>query len=207
MLQWSSCVIWKRPRWVVSPSTVRSENPPTFEYSIDVGPYPAFDDYTFTNTASFRTLDTQTEGSDNWTVRVKVPADGCTLTPGYWKTHSSYGPARVDARWEAPAGGADTPFFTSGQTYYEVLWTSPGGNAYYTLAHAYIAAQLNAGIAADFSAAQAAFDEAISLLGGHTPDEISSLQRNRFPRGDFIRLARVLDDFNSGVSGPGACSE
>ena len=31
-------------------------------------------------------------GSASWTIDVTVPcAGGCTLTPGYWKTHSSFG--------------------------------------------------------------------------------------------------------------------
>ena len=68
--------------------------------------------------------------------------EGCTLTPGYWKTHSKYGPAPYDATWAEI--GEDTPFFASGKTWYDALWTEPkGGEAYYILAHAYIAAALN----------------------------------------------------------------
>jgi hypothetical protein len=75
-------------------------------------------------------------------IDINVPCGGgCTLTPGYWKTHSSYGPAPYDDTWAQI--GEDTIFFLSGQSYYDVLWTNPEGNAYYILAHAYIAAQLN----------------------------------------------------------------
>jgi len=79
---------------------------------------------------------------DDATCSVPCGGDGCTLTPGYWKTHSAYGPAPYDPTWALI--GEDTPFFLSGISYYEALWTEPkGGNAYYILAPAYIAARLN----------------------------------------------------------------
>ena len=40
--------------------------------------------------------------------------------------------------------GENTPFYLSGQTYYQVLWSNPsGGNDYCILAHQFIAAKLN----------------------------------------------------------------
>src|ERR671911_475978 len=43
-----------------------------------------------------------------------------------------------------PGGaGADTVFFLSGASWYQVFWTAPAGNAYYNLAHQYMAARLN----------------------------------------------------------------
>jgi len=67
---------------------------------------------------------------------------GCTLTWGYWKTHSKYGPAPHDETWDCI--GEDTPFFGSGYSYYGILQVPPkGGNAYIILAHQYIAAVLN----------------------------------------------------------------
>ena len=52
-------------------------------------------DHTFDNTASFETTDTGATGEDSWQVIVTVACPtGCTLTQGYWKTHSEYGPAR-----------------------------------------------------------------------------------------------------------------
>ena len=51
-----------------------------------------------------------------------------------------------DPTWNLLPGaqGANTPFFTSGQTWYQVFWTNPkGGSAYYILAHQYMAAKLN----------------------------------------------------------------
>ncbi len=83
-------------------------------------------EYQVENTATFTTNTTRTQGSASATVAVSVPCQGgCTLTQGYWKTHSRYGPAPYDSTWAQI--GEDTPFYLSGQSYYRVLWTSPSG--------------------------------------------------------------------------------
>ncbi len=68
----------------------------TFEYSLDFGADPDADvilecgENTHLNTASFVTNDTAATGEFSWTVTATVAcAEGCTLTPGYWKTHST----------------------------------------------------------------------------------------------------------------------
>src|SRR4030042_6097989 len=116
--------------------------PKTFNYSAVIGPFNECGEYVFQNTAKICNGST-----DTWLISVHVPCEvGCTLTPGYWKTHSMLGPAPYDDTWAMLEGGLgeDTIFFLSGQTWYEVLWTPPAkGNAYYILAHAFIAAKLN----------------------------------------------------------------
>ena len=85
-------------------------------------------------------------GQDLGPLYFDCPCDyGCTLTFGYWKTHSQYGPAPYDATWEQiQPNGENSNFFLSGKNWHQVLWTSPaGGSAYYILAHQYIAAVLN----------------------------------------------------------------
>jgi hypothetical protein len=190
--------------------------PATFSYSLWFGQHPDADVYlecgdnTHTNVASFLANDTGATGDDSWTVNANVACDfGCSLTPGYWKTHSEYGPAPYDDTWAILPDAADTPFFLSGQSYYEVLWTAPQGNAYYILAHAYIAAELNFLNGADPSAAQAAFDEATVLFNTYTPDEVAALKgkTGKDLRAKFIDLAEILDDYNNGLIGPGHCSE
>lgn len=183
------------------------EAPKTFTYSLYVGPYDECGAYEHVNTASFVTHDTGATGSDTWTVDIDVPCGGgCTLTPGYWKTHSQYGPAPYDPTWAMI--GEDTPFFLSGQSYYDVLWTSPKGNAYYILAHAYIAAELNqlndASIPGDVLDA---FNEAGELLNTYTPDEVAALKgkAGNTLRSQFTSLAEILDDYNNGIIGPGHC--
>jgi len=179
-------------------------------YTCPVGPYNDCGDYTYTNTAGFTTNDQGLTGSNSCDVLVDVPCDvGCTLTPGYWKTHSQQGPAPYDDNWAILGPNEEnTVFFLSGQTYYEVLWTSPQGNAYYILAHAYIAAELNqlngASIPPDVLDA---FNYATTLFSTYTPAQIGVLHGNRPPRGDFISYAETLDDYNNGVTGPGHCSE
>ncbi len=129
------------------------------------------------------------------------PPSGCTLTPGYWKTHSQYGPASYDSTWGLV--GEDTPFFLSGQTYYQVLWTPPAGNAYYILAHAYIAAYLNGLDGADTSAVSAQLAHAATLFSTYAPTATLS----KAVRQDFVNTASVLDQYNNGYIGPGHCAE
>jgi hypothetical protein len=185
--------------------------PKTFTYSRWIGPFAVCGDYTVENTASFVTNDNDVTGSDGWSVAVNVPCvGGCTLTQGYWKTHSSYGPAPYDGNWaNLLPSGADTIFFLSGQTWYEVFWTPPAGNAYYNLAHQYMAAKLNILNGADPAAAQAALDAATILFNTYTPDTVATLKgkTGTILRAQFISLATTLDNYNNGYIGPGHCSE
>ncbi|WP_114313225.1 hypothetical protein [Thermus caldifontis] len=160
-------------------------------------------EYQVDNTATFTTSDTQTQGSASATVKVSVPCEGgCTLTQGYWKTHSRYGPAPYDDTWAQI--GEDTLFFQSGQSYYQVLWTSPKGNAYYILAHQYIAAKLNIlNGASTTPQVDAALAWAETFFNTYKPgdslDKATSNQAKAY--------AALLDDYNNGLVGPGHCSE
>jgi hypothetical protein len=182
-----------------------STSPTTFSYPLYVGPYDTCGTYQFVNTASFVTNDTGTTGSDSWTVNVNLPCGGCTLTQGYWKTHSEYGPAPYDETWALLPNGADTPFFGTGSSYYQILWTAPkGGNPYLILAHQYIAAELNVLNGASIPAEVLdAWTEAGGLLAAYD----GSIPK-RSPDGRLaLRLAELLDDYNNGLIGPGHCSE
>ena len=182
--------------------------PKTFSYTKTVGPFETCGLYMVSNEASFLTNDT---GADGFAV-VEIPVDvpcvgGCTLTPGYWKTHSSFGPAPYDDTWAQI--GENASFFYSGKSYYDVLWTSSaGGNAYYILARAYIAAELNElngasvpdDVATAFAAATALFDNP-----AHTPAYVGGLKGSA--RATWVNLAYVLDRYNNGLYGPMHCSE
>jgi uncharacterized protein YaiE (UPF0345 family) len=128
----------------------------------------------------------------------KVP-EGCAHTQGYWKTHSEYGPAPYDNTWAELPDGADTEFFGTGHTYYEILnMNSRGGNAYIILAHQYIAAELN-GLNNDDSLPSHITDimgDAELLL----IDYQSSLEipKKNPDRSYAITLAGELDGFNNG---------
>lgn len=151
--------------------------------------------------------------SDTHSIRVDVQCEtGCTLTQGYWKTHSKYGPAsKPDATWNLLPGGAgpDTVFFTSGASWYQVFRTPPaGGNAYYSLAHQYMAARLNL---LDGASAPAAVSSAIAtatgLFGTYTPAQIGALSGKDALRKQFVALAGTLGSYNEGLIGPGHCDE
>ena len=173
----------------------------TFNYSRLLGPAVCGDE-SFPNIASFVTNDEGKTGESEWIVNVHVDCEGgCSLTPGYWKTHSSFGPAPYDDTWALL--GENTPFFLSGKTYYQALWTSPQGNAYWILAHAYIAAVLNGLNGADTSAVTGNIMWAAGFFGSHTPS--SSLTKAE--RAVVIYNAGVLDSYNNGLIGPGHCSE
>lgn len=127
---------------------------------------------------------------------------GCTLTQGYWKTHSSYGPATYDATWALV--GEDTPFYTSGLSYHGLLWTPPaGGNAYLILGHQYVAAYLNGLNGASYPAhVQAAMAEAEAFFAsGATPADALSASE----RAELVALAGLLDGYNNGHEGVPHC--
>jgi hypothetical protein len=157
-----------------------------------------------TDTTGTTTTDTTTTG----TTTTPPPEEGCTLTPGYWKTHADPSKKQFDDTWLA-VGGPDAPFFTSGQTYIQVLnQDKSDGNAYYILAFQWIAAELNQEAGASISgAAAAAFADGEALLSSHTPSEIGALSGDDPLRQQFISAAATLDDYNNGVIGPGHCSD
>jgi hypothetical protein len=133
------------------------------------------------------------------------PGDGCTRTLGYWKTHSKYGPAPYDATWAEI--GEDTAFFLSGKTYYQTMWTNPaGGQVYWSLAHQFIAAELNvlagASIPGDVLDAWLA---AKTIFETKTPSQVG--RANTTLGQQAVALAGILDEYNNGVTGPGHCRD
>lgn len=183
----------------------------TFTYNRWIGPYDVCGTYSVENEASFETNDGGATGSDDATIAVNVPCEtGCTLTPGYWKTHSINGPAPYDDTWLQV--GEETAFFLSGQSYYQALWTPPQGNAYYILAHAWIATRLNLFNGASVPAeVQDAFNEAEILFGQYTPAQVAALKGKTGTqlRGEILGYAWILDQYNNGLAagGPPHCSE
>jgi len=178
-------------------------------------------DNRYDNTATLVTNDTQTELTDDASINIYVDCvEGCTLTQGYWKTHNASFPGgaskKADPTWELLDADLDTffdkelePFFLSGQTWYEVFWTSPRGNQYYNLAHQYMAARLNVLAGADPSEVNSALASATTLFETYTPDEIAALKGNtgKELRAQFVELAGVLGSYNEGLIGPGHCTE
>ena len=113
-------------------------------------------------------------------------------------------------------GQEDTPFFPVPPNYltppswYQVMWTPPQGNAYYNLAHQWIAASLNRlnGASAGEQVQDALLDAEL-LFKAWTPAQVAALKGNKQPRPQFISLAGVLGMYNEGEGnlGPMHCSE
>jgi hypothetical protein len=116
--------------------------------------------------------------------------EGCTLTQGWYKTHSSQWPS-----------GTLTPStsFDGGVSLLTILNTPPKGSQYIILAHQYITALLNIqGGASVTPEVQDALDTAADYFaGGGNGAGDSSV--------DITGVSTILDDYNNGLVGPGHC--
>ena len=123
--------------------------------------------------------------------------EGCTYTQGYWKTHSTYGPAGpADDGW-ANVGGPDAAFFSSGLSWYELFWTPVAGRKYVSLAHQYMAAKLNVLNGADDTDIAAALAAAEAWFPGKSLTAV--------PPTNAWQSAFAA--FNEGSTGPGHCED
>ncbi|HEY0662335.1 MAG TPA: hypothetical protein VGD21_13560 [Lysobacter sp.] len=151
--------------------------------------------------------------SDEAVIGVNVPDacnQGCTLTQGYWKTHANVASKpqfakKRDANWDNVGAQAEnTTFFLSGQSWITVFWTAPKGNAYYNLAHQYMAAKLNVYNGASTTpAVAAAITQAEAWFSTYTPSN-GFWKTNKT---QVMQVAGVLGSYNEGSIGPGHCSE
>jgi hypothetical protein len=141
----------------------------------------------------------------NVVVTAPPPDGGCTYTLGYWKTHSRQGPAPYDAAWKNLGPNEEaTLFFNSGATWYQTFNTPPRGNAFYILAHQYMAARLNVLNGASTTAeVDAALSGAASLFSGLAAGSTTLTSEQR---AQATAWAATLDSYNNGITGPGHCS-
>lgn len=203
--EYDECIYVTDDKYGALGTVCADDAPVTFTYNMFVGPYDTCGDYTFVNIASFVTNDTGATGSDDHTVDVTVPCGGgCTLTQGYWKTHSEFGPAPYDNTWALLPNGASTNFFLSSKSWYQVFWTPPAGNAYYNLAHQYMAAKLNIlNGASTTSQVDLAIAKAEAFFTIKSPGaKLTNIERN-----NILKWAGILDQYNNGYIGPGHCNE
>jgi hypothetical protein len=116
------------------------------------------------------------------------------LTQGYWKNHPE--------AWLPSTYFDYNDFLGSGVTWMDVLQTEPkGGNAYYILAHQWIAVKLNdrAGAYPPGEVADAWY-EARSILEKYAGS--MSIPKTSADRDRAIYLADILDRFNNGYYSP-----
>ncbi len=124
------------------------------------------------------------------------PGGGCTLTQGFWKNHNRF---RANPSQQIP-WPTDEDTLLCGETWLDNLNTPPKkGNAFYILAHQWIAARLNVADGADDSDVAAEIAEAEALLNSCVFD---TSDRDR-----AIELADILGDYNEGAIGPGHCDD
>ena len=138
------------------------------------------------------------------TTTAPAPSVGCTRTQGYWKTHASKGSKKYDSTWDAYL---DKTFYHAGMTYLQVLNQSPKGNAYFILAHQFIAAELNKAAGAALSAEAdatvwSAYTQAMTFFKTYRPEEV---KKSKQLHEQATALASVLADYNEGKLGPGHC--
>lgn len=196
----------------------------TLEYSVIFGPVTnpdadvvvaCDDNFDYPNTADFVTNDTAAIGDDDQNVHVNVNCfQGCTLTQGYWKTHndSFKGGAPTDDEWVTLLGASaeESLFFNSSISWFDVFWTAPKGNAWYQLAHQYMAAALNISSGADPSAVSATMTSVEAFFNSaayDTPAEFAAISKKSQIRKDVITWAGILGSYNEGTIGPGHCDE
>lgn len=163
------------------------------------------------------------QDSENVNVNVNCEV-GCTLTQGYWKTHndSFKGGAPTDNNWENITTLAElTGFFTNALpsypligpnippfTWFSVFWTAPKGNAYYNLAHQYMAAKLNIlNGASETPAVTSAISAVEDFFDFYTPASFVLLGKKNPLRAQVIGWAGTLGSYNEGAVGPGHCDE
>lgn len=141
--------------------------------------------------------------------------EGCTYTQGYWKTHVIYAPKpkferKRDPNWDQIDGAGllneAAPFYQSGMSYIQVMWTPPkGGNNYYKLAHQFIAAQLNVLSGASDADVADTLAAATAMFEAHPNPNDTFWSKKGSAAANT--LAGILASFNEGAIGPGHCSE
>ena len=168
---------------------------------------------TYSNTAVLAVLGTDKAPESTVSFPVNVPCDtGCTLTIGYWKTHSQFGPAPVDSDWfsigdvdgDTVSEGPNETFFLSGKTWYQVFNTAPAGNPYYIAAQQYMGAVLNiANDASSTPAVDAALASAKTFFQTYGPNTSWS----KAQKTTLTNWGTLFASYNTGLTGPGHCSE
>lgn len=135
-------------------------------------------------------------------LRFSVELSECTRTQGYWKNHAGIGRAPYDNTWGLLPDGPQTPFFSSGRSYIQVLWTPPLGRAYFILAHAYMAAKLNL---LKGTSSTPEVDAAMAWADGFFGTKSPWTLLSRTERNAAVTNAEILDRYNNGLIGPGHC--
>lgn len=155
--------------WVYTCSTVLEESTTNTVYVTAVDPF-----------------ENEITDEDSLTVEVTL---GCVYSQGYWKTHSENDEDKYDERWK------NAMHFDEVGTWEEVLETAPKkGNAWYILAHQYIAAYLNNVSAYMPEEVLQTLESAAELLNANEYGSAPS----KTERGEYLKYAEILENYNTG---------
>jgi len=137
---------------------------------------------------------------DNIVFCPEPPKKGCVRTQGYWKNHASNS-KHYDKTWGQLEG---TKFFKTSYTYHSILNVPPKGNAYYILAHQYVATTLNLKVASAPASVLTAYAQATDFFKKYSPDDVA---KNKALHTQATQLAGILDAYNNGKLGPAHCPD
>ena len=145
---------------------------------------------------------------------------GCTLTQGYWKTHSANGKGKNNMPWDDGTGTcahSETSIVFGTTTWFDALITAPdGGNACLIAAKQYVAAKLNIDcngacvpdvfVADALACVKEGLDSA--FCPGLTPGNGALTAVEKVERAKILSCASTLDAYNNGyLLGPGHCED
>ncbi len=133
----------------------------------------------------------------------------CTQRAGYWKDNSGANgsPDLVTEHlpiWLGTANGAASIEVASAAQAASILTAAAGSNAIPKLQRQLLAARLNIAGSTSDAAVDAVIADADAFLAQHDASAWSSLTQSQMDEVEAMKDA--LDDYNSGVTGPGACS-
>lgn len=176
----------------VDPKLFNDANYGTTSYTLSVAPGT----YEVRITAKTNAPGVQNSDLKSFFFTVLPCGSTCTLTQGYWKNHPEAWPVA------SLALGART---YSASELLDILNQPPsGGNGLVSLAHQLIAAKLNLARGADGTALGTAVADADALIGSLVVPPVGS---GFLASSATSALTTILDDYNSGVTGPGHCAD
>ncbi|MBP2627741.1 MAG: hypothetical protein H6Q68_2452 [Firmicutes bacterium] len=194
-----------------------------FSYTRRIGPFDTCGDRVIANTASFTTTDIPTPpetcatGKASWNINVSVPCfGGCTHTIGFWKTHAGFGPQNdlVTPLLPIILGNEDGPQSITVSTAAQAvsILGFEGSNGIFDAANGInklyaqlLAAQLNINDGANGSAIASTLVDVNNFLSIN--DSTSWAGLTKAQKQQVLSWAKILENYNTGLIGPGHCSE
>lgn len=130
---------------------------------------------------------------------------GCTLSQGYWKTH--HGSANAGSTRIPWPVSEDTAFLDTDKSWLEMLKTPSVGDACIIFAKEFIAAKLNLALGTcPIQRVSAALEEGENHLRQWCSKNGRRLRDANEARDYAVTMSTILEQFNTGVTGPGKCN-